>query len=192
MKQRCKWPGYDPVYVKYHDTEWGVPVHEDRTLFEFLVLEGAQAGLSWITILKKRDNFAKAFAGFNPEIIAEYNQDKIEELMQNKSIIRNRLKIESVVRNARLFLDIQKEFTSFNDYIWMFTGGKPKKNAWRHEDEIPGATEESLAMSRNLKKRGFKFVGPTICYAFMQATGMVNDHIVDCFRYNEIYRPSHK
>jgi DNA-3-methyladenine glycosylase I len=186
MKQRCKWAGHAPVYVKYHDTEWGVPVHDDRTLFEFLVLEGTQAGLSWITILKKRDNLAKAFAGFNPEIIAEYNQNKIEELMQNKSIIRNRLKIESVVHNARLFLDIQKEFTSFNDYIWTFIGGKPKKNAWRHEDDIPTATEESSDMSRNLKKRGFKFVGPTICYAFMQATGMVNDHIVDCFRYNEV------
>ncbi|MCD6185438.1 MAG: DNA-3-methyladenine glycosylase I [Deltaproteobacteria bacterium] len=191
MKQRCKWTGSDPVYVKYHDTEWGVPVHDDRTLFEFLVLEGAQSGLSWITILKKRNNFAKAFAGFDPETIAEYNQDKIEALMQNKSIIRNRLKIESVVRNAKLFLDIQQEFNSFNDYIWMFTGGKPKKNAWRHEDEIPVATKESSAMSKDLKKRGFKFVGPVICYAFMQAVGMVNDHIIDCFRYNEIYLLTH-
>lgn len=191
MKQRCKWPGSDSVYVKYHDTEWGVPVHDDRTLFEFLVLEGAQSGLSWITILKKRDNFAKAFAGFDPETIAKYNQDKIEELMQNKSIIRNRLKIESVVRNAKLFIDIQQEFNSFNDYIWMFTGGKPKQNAWRHEAEIPAATKESSAMSKDLKKRGFTFVGPVICYAFMQAVGMVNDHIIDCFRYNEIYRFLH-
>ena len=188
MKQRCTWPGSDPDYIKYHDTEWGVPVHDDRTLFEFLVLEGAQSGLSWITILKKRDNFAKAFAGFDPETIAKYNQDKIEELMQNKSIIRNRLKIESVVRNAKLFLDIQQEFNSFNDYIWMFTDGKPKKNAWRHGAEIPAATKESSAMSKDLKKRGFKFVGPVICYAFMQAVGMVNDHIIDCFRYNEICR----
>lgn len=186
MTQRCKWPGSDPIYLKYHDTEWGVPVHNDRTLFEFLVLEGAQAGLSWITILKKRDNFGKAFAGFNPEIIAEYGPDKIEELMQNKSIIRNRLKIESVVQNARSFLKIQKEFNSFDNYIWRFTNGKSKKNSWQHEKQIPAATEESTAMSFDLKKRGFKFVGPTICYAFMQAIGMVNDHVIDCFRYNEI------
>ena len=186
MKHRCKWPGSDPLYIKYHDTEWGVPVHDDRILFEFLVLEGAQAGLSWITILKKRAGFKKAFAGFNPVIIAKYGQNKIAELMNNKSIIRNRLKIESVVQNAKAFLDIQKEFNSFNTYIWRFTDGKTKKNSWTHENQIPAATEESLAMSRDLKKRGFKFVGPTICYAFMQATGMVNDHIVDCFRYNEV------
>ena len=186
LKPRCQWPGSDPVYMQYHDTEWGVPLHDDRILFEFLMLEGAQAGLSWITILKKREKFAEAFANFNPEIIAKYDQNKIEELMQNKSIIRNRLKIESAIQNAGLFLDIQKEFNSFNNYIWMFTGGKPKKSAWRNESEIPAATDESRAMSADLKKRGFKFVGPVICYSFMQAVGMVNDHITDCFRYNEI------
>jgi len=186
MKYRCKWPGSDPVYLKYHDTEWGVPVHDDRILFEFLILEGAQAGLSWITILKKRSGFKKAFAEFNPATIARYGRNKIEELMDNKSIIRNRLKIESVIQNAKAFIDIQKEFNSFNSYIWSFTDGKTKKNSWTHEKQIPAATKESLTMSRDLKKRGFKFVGPIICYAFMQATGMVNDHIVDCFRYNEV------
>ncbi len=186
MKSRCIWTGTDPVYIKYHDTEWGVPLHDDKKLFEFLILEGAQAGLSWITVLKKRGNYRKAFDNFNIEKIAKYNSDKIRELLADKGIIRNRLKIEAAVQNAGAFLAVQKEFGSFDAYIWDLAGGKPVKNAWKTVDEIPSKTKESIAMSSDLKKRGFKFVGPTICYAFMQAVGMVNDHTVDCFRYNEI------
>lgn len=186
MKPRCQWVGTDPIYVKYHDTEWGTPVHNDRTLFEFLVLEGAQAGLSWITILKKRPNYRKAFNNFDPQKIAKYNSDKIVELLANKGIVRNKLKIEAAVQNAITFLTIQKEFKSFDAYIWNFVGGKPIINSWTTDKEIPSKTTESIIMSKDLKKRGFKFVGPTICYAFMQAVGMVNDHTTNCFRYHEI------
>ncbi|MGB5156888.1 MAG: DNA-3-methyladenine glycosylase I [Desulfobacterales bacterium] len=186
MKIRCKWAGLDPVYIDYHDNEWGVEVHDDRLLFEFLVLEGAQAGLNWITILKKRNNYKAAFDGFDPEKISRYDSDKIRALLENKGIIRNRLKIESAVNNARAFLAVKKEFNSFDAYIWSFVGGKQKTNAWETYSRIPGYSKESTAMSRDLKKRGFGFAGPTICYAFMQATGMVNDHTTDCFRYKEI------
>jgi len=186
MKRRCEWAGTDSLYVKYHDTEWGVPLHDDRKLFEFLLLDGAQAGLSWITILKKRENYRKAFDNFNPEKIARYNDKKINELLSNKGIIRNRLKINAAVQNAKVFLSVQKEFGTFDAYIWQFVKGKPIKNSWEYEAEIPSKTEESIAMSKDLIKRGFKFVGPTICYAFMQAAGMVNDHTTDCFRYHEV------
>lgn len=185
-KTRCKWAGSDPLYIDYHDNEWGVEVHDDQLLFEFLILEGAQAGLNWITILKKRDNYKTAFDGFDPERISRYDSDKIGSLLQNKGIIRNRLKIESAVKNAKAFLSVKKEFGSFDAYIWKFVGGKQIKNSWKTHSQIPNFSKESIAMSLDLKKRGFTFAGPTICYAFMQATGMVNDHTVDCFRYNEI------
>ena len=162
-----------------------MPLHEDQKLFEFLILVGMQAGLSWMTILRKRDNFRAAFDGFDPDKIAEYEQAKFEELMANVGIIRNRRKIEAATQNAKAFLEVQKEFGSFDRYIWQFVGGRPKVNTWKSMGEIPAKTEQSIAMSRNLKKRGFNFVGPTICYAHMQATGMVNDHMVDCFRYIE-------
>ena len=186
MKKRCLWAGTDPIYITYHDTEWGVPLHDDRKLFEFLILEGAQAGLSWITILKKRQNYRKAFDNFNPRKIIRYDTRKISELLLNQGIIRNRLKIEAAVQNARSFLELQKEFGTFDTYIWQFVGGQTLKNRWETIAEIPAYTAESVAMSNDLKKRGFKFVGPTICYAFMQAAGMVNDHTLDCFRYNEV------
>ena len=186
MKTRCKWAGPDPLYVRYHDREWGVPLHDDRKLFEFLILEGAQAGLSWITILKKRRNYRKAFDNFNPRKIAEYTPEKIEALLSDEGIIRNKLKIHAAVQNAGAFLRVKKEFGSFDAYIWQFTGGRPVKNAWNAHEDIPSNTEESTAMSRDLKKRGFAFIGPTICYAFMQAVGMVNDHTTDCFRYNQM------
>jgi len=186
MKQRCRWPGTDPLYIKYHDTEWGVPLHDDRKLFEFLVLEGVQAGLSWITILKKRKNYQKAFNGFDYNKIAKYDSGKIRELLLNKGVVRNKLKIEAAVQNAKAFIDVQKEFGSFDTYIWQFVDGKPLKNTWKTHEEIPSKTDESINMSISLKKRGFKFTGPTICYAFMQAVGMVNDHIIDCFRYSEL------
>jgi DNA-3-methyladenine glycosylase I len=186
MKPRCKWVGTDPLYIKYHDTEWGVPLHSDRWLFEFLVLEGAQAGLSWITILKKRENYRKAFNNFDPRKIARYDSDKVGELLLNKGIIRNKLKIMAAVQNARALIAVQKKIGSFNAYIWQFTGGRPKINVWKAYDKIPSKTKESQAMSDDLKRRGFTFVGPTICYAFMQAVGMVNDHTDDCFRYNEL------
>ena len=186
MKTRCPWPGSDPLYVKYHDTEWGVPLHDDRKLFEFLLLDGFQAGLSWITILKKRINYRKAFDHFNPQKMAAYDQRKVKELLANTGIVRNKLKIEAAIQNARSFLTVQKEFGSFDHYIWQFTGGKTIKNAWETLAQIPAKTDLSTAMSHDLKKRGFKFVGPTICYAFMQAAGMVNDHIVSCFRYNQV------
>ncbi|MFH2043884.1 MAG: DNA-3-methyladenine glycosylase I [Pseudomonadota bacterium] len=186
MKIRCKWAGSDPVYIDYHDNEWGVEVHDDRILFEFLVLEGAQAGLNWITILKKRDNYKKAFYNFEPVIISAYDSNKIGSLLLNKGIIRNRLKIESAVNNSKAFLSVKKEFGSFDAYIWNFVGGKQIINSWETHSQIPGFSKESIILSRDLKKRGFTFIGPTICYAFMQATGMVNDHTTDCFRYEEI------
>ena len=186
MKIRCTWAGTDPIYIKYHDTEWGVPLHDDRKLFEFLILDGFQAGLSWITILKKRPNYHKAFDHFDPQKIAGYTSSKLKALLSDKGIVRNKLKIEAAVQNARAFLVVKKEFGSFNDYIWQFTGGKTIKNAWQKMADIPAQTDVSAAMSKDLKKRSFKFVGPTICYAFMQAAGMVNDHVVDCFRYHQV------
>ena len=186
MKIRCTWAASDPIYLKYHDTEWGIPLHDDRKLFELLSLEGFQAGLSWITILKKRSNYRKAFDQFEALKVAVYDSGKVKELLSNKGIIRNKLKIEAAIQNAKSFLAVQKEFGSFDNYIWQFTGRQRIKNAWKTLAEIPAQTKESLAMSKDLKKRGFKFVGPTICYAFMQAAGMVNDHIVDCFRYSQV------
>ena len=186
MKNRCDWAGTDPDYVTYHDSEWGVPLHDDRKLFEFLVLEGAQAGLSWITILKKRVSYRKAFDRFDPNKIAGYDADKIKALMNDKGIVRNRLKIASAVANAGAFLAVIKEFGSFDAYIWQFVDGRTIVNDWKSVGEIPAKTDTSTSMSRDLKARGFKFVGPTICYAFMQAVGMVNDHVVDCFRYKEV------
>ena len=184
--KRCAWAGSDPLYVTYHDEEWGVPAHDDRHLFEMLILEGAQAGLSWITILRKREAYRKAFAGFDPAKVAKFDARKIERLMQDEGIVRNRLKIEGAVRNARAFLDVRREFGSFDRYIWQFIGGVPKQNARKSMKDVPPTTPESDAMSKDLKKRGFTFVGSTICYAFMQATGMVNDHTVDCFRYRSV------
>lgn len=183
MKQRCEWCGDDPLYVAYHDDEWGVPVHDDRHLFEMLILEGAQAGLSWSTILKKRENYRKAFDKFDVKKIAKYDKAKVAKLLADPGIVRNRLKIAATIQNARAFLEVQKEFGSFDRYIWQFVEGKPKKNKWQSLKEIPPKTAESDAMSKDLKKRGFSFVGSTICYAFMQAVGMVNDHVVTCFRY---------
>ena len=188
MITRCAWAGTDPLYVAYHDQEWGVPVHEDRVLFEFLILEGAQAGLSWMTILKKRENFRAAFDQFDPQAVARYDERKVAELLANPGIIRNRLKIEAAIQNARALLNVNEEFSSFDAYIWRFVGGRPKVNAWKTMQEIPAQTEEARTLSKDLLQRGFKFVGPTICYAHMQATGMVNDHTVDCFRYQEINR----
>ena len=182
---RCSWAEGSELERAYHDTEWGVPLHDDRKLFEFITLEGAQAGLSWATILKKRKNYCKLFSDFEVEKIARYNKRKVESLLTNPGIIRNRLKIESTIGNARAFLEIQKEFGSFDDYIWRFTDGKPIINQWQRIEEIPASSDISDRMSKDLKKRGFKFVGSTICYAFMQATGMVNDHTVNCFRYRK-------
>lgn len=186
MKTRCEWCGDDPLYVEYHDTEWGVPLHDDRTLFEFVVLEGAQAGLSWLTVLRKRENYREAFDNFDPGKVARYDERKIEELLSNDGIIRNRLKVKSAVQNAQAFLKVQEEFGSFDAYIWRFVDGKPLQNARKSLKEIPAQTPESEAMSKDLRQRGFNFVGPTICYAHMQATGMVNDHIVGCFRHKEV------
>lgn len=188
MKHRCAWAGTDPLYNLYHDTEWGVPVHNDRKLFEMLNLEGAQAGLSWITILRKRENYRKAFDNFDAKKIVKYNAKKISSLMKNEGIVRNQLKINSVVSNAKAFLEVQKEFGSFDNYIWQFVGGKPIINKRKSIKEIPPKTIEAEAMSKDLKKRGFRFVGPTICYAFMQACGLVNDHEVKCWRYKQIQR----
>lgn len=186
MRRRCEWALEDPLLQNYHDREWGVPEHNDQKLFELLILEGAQAGLSWSTILKKRENYRRAFDKFDARKISGYDEERIRELLSDEGIIRNRRKIEATIQNARAFLTIQKEFGSFDAYIWQFVGGKPKKNAWKTIEEVPSRSPESEAMSRDLMKRGFKFVGPTICYAFMQAIGMVNDHTIDCFRYNEI------
>ena len=183
--QRCSWANGSELEQAYHDNEWGVPLHDDRKLFEFVTLEGAQAGLSWATILKKRENYRKLFNDFDVEKIARYNKRKIESLLKNPGIIRNRLKVESTVSNARAFIDIQNEYGSFDSYIWRFTDGKPIINRWQSLQDIPASTELSDNLSKELKKRGFRFVGSTICYAFMQATGMVNDHTVDCFRYRQ-------
>lgn len=182
-KKRCGWANKDPLYVAYHDNEWGHPVHDDQTLFEFLILEGCQAGLSWITILKKREHYRKVYDQFNPKIIARYTTAKIKALIEDPGIIRNRLKIESSVTNAQIFLAVQKEFGTFDRYIWSFVGAKTIYNKRKSLSDIPAITPEAEAMSKDLKKRGFKFIGPTICYAFMQATGMVHDHIRDCFLY---------
>ena len=186
MKKRCKWCGDDPLYLDYHDKEWGVPVHDDRQHFEMIILDGAQAGLSWITILKRRDSYREAFDNFDSEKVARYPDKKIEKLLQNSGIIRNRLKVNSAVENAKSFLRIQEEFGSFDDYIWQFTGHKTIQNKWKNMNELPPKTKESDSMSKDLKKRGFSFVGSTICYAYMQAAGMVNDHVMDCFRYKEV------
>ncbi|PKA82679.1 DNA-3-methyladenine glycosylase I [Ulvibacter sp. MAR_2010_11] len=185
-KQRCTWCGEDPLYVAYHDNEWGVPVFDDATLFEFLILETFQAGLSWITILRKRENFRKAFDNFDYKKIAAYKHPKIDKLLQDSGIIRNKLKIHSAVSNAVAFMEVQKEFGSFSKYIWGFTNGKPIKNKLNAHSEIPANTPLSDTISKDLKKRGFKFVGTTVVYAHMQATGMVNDHLVSCFRYEEV------
>lgn len=181
---RCGWAGADPLYVHYHDMEWGVPVYDDRKLFEFLILEGAQAGLSWITVLKKRENYRKAFADFDPKKVARFTPKKIEALMQNEGIIRNRLKLESTVTNARAFLKVVEEFGSFHKYQWQFVKGKPLQNKRKTLKDIPATSPESDAFSKDLKKRGFRFVGSTIIYAHMQAIGMVNDHLTTCFRYD--------
>jgi len=183
---RCAWVGDDPLYRDYHDNEWGVPVHDDNLLFEFLTLEGAQAGLSWLTILRKRSGYRDAFAGFDPEVVARFDAAKVAVLLANPGIVRNRLKVESTITNARAFLAVQQEFGSFDAYQWRFVDGTPIRNAWKSIEEIPASTPVSAAMSRDLKQRGFRFVGSTICYAHMQAVGMVNDHTVGCFRWREI------
>ena len=186
VRTRCAWCTNDLLYIRYHDNEWGVPVHNDRRLFEFLVLEGAQAGLSWITILRKRAAYRKAFDNFDYNKVANYNERKIQALLKDEGIVRNRLKIRSAVQNANAFLKIRDEFDTFNKYIWEFVDGKPIRNKWKSIKQIPARTELSDKLSKDLKQRGFTFVGSTICYAHMQATGMVNDHTVDCFRYQEL------
>ncbi len=183
---RCGWVGSDPLYVDYHDHEWGVPIHDDVALFEFLILEGAQAGLSWLTILKKRADYRRAFDGFDPAIVARYNERKVHSLLENVGIVRNRLKIQSAISNAQRVLDVRAEFGSLDRYLWQFVDGTPLQNRWRRMDDVPVSTPISDCLSSNLKKRGFKFVGTTICYAFMQAVGMVNDHTTDCFRHEHI------
>ncbi len=183
---RCPWAGGGPLMLAYHDKEWGVPVHDDRTLFEFLTLEGAQAGLSWETILKKRENYRRAFDNFDAARIARYTERDVERLLADAGIVRNRLKVAATVNNAQRFLEVREEFGSFEEYIWRFVDGKPIKNSFRALSEMPAKTEESEAVSKELRRRGFKFVGPTICYAFMQAVGMVNDHTIGCFRYSEV------
>ena len=182
---RCPWAKTEQ-YIAYHDTEWGVPVHDDRLLFEFLVLEGAQAGLSWATVLKKRENYRATFDGFDPAVVAKYGEKKKQSLLSNAGIIRNRLKIDAAIANAEAFLAVQEEFGTFDEYIWRFIGRKPKQNAWKTIAEVPAQTAESDTMSKDLKARGFRFVGSTICYAFMQAVGMVNDHWIECFRHREL------
>lgn len=185
-KKRCAWPGTDPLYVAYHDDEWGVPVHDDRVLFEFLVLEGAQAGLSWITILRKREAYRRAFDAFDPERVARYDARKVARLLGDAGIVRNRAKIESTIKNAKAFLAVQEEFGSFDAYQWRFVEGRPIQNRWTTMKEVPPSTAESDAFSKDLKRRGFGFVGTTIIYAHMQAVGMVNDHVVDCFRHRDV------
>lgn len=180
---RCAWAGTDPIYIAYHDTEWGVPLHDDRRLFEMLVLEGAQAGLSWITILRKREAYRSAFDRFDPAKVARYGESRVARLLENPGIVRNRLKIASAVNNARRFLAVQEEFESFDAYVWRFVDGRPRVNRWKTLKEVPARTAESVALSKDLRQRGFTFVGSTICYAHMQATGMVNDHVVDCHRW---------
>ncbi len=186
--KRCSWAGEDELYQRYHDAEWGVPLSDDERLFEFLILEGAQAGLSWITILRKRENYRAAFDGFDPQRIAAYDEEKIEALLKDPGIVRNRLKVNAAVVNAQCYLKVQSEFGSFSDFLWRFVDGRPKQNYWKSLKDVPASSRESDAMSRELKRRGFKFVGTTICYALMQATGMVNDHATDCFRHEEIRR----
>jgi len=183
--RRCEW-AKNELYIAYHDGEWGVPVHDDRVLFEFLILEGMQAGLSWETILRKRDNYRAAFDNFEVSAVASYKQPKVLQLLANPGIIRNRLKIDAAIQNARLFLALQEEFGSFDVYLWQFVGGRPKQNKWVSQKEVPALTTEAEALSKDLRRRGFKFVGPTICYALMQAVGLVNDHIVQCFRHKEL------
>lgn len=185
-KTRCAWCLKDPIYVSYHDLEWGVPVRDDRTFFEFLILEGAQAGLSWLTILKRRENYRKAFAGFDPQKVARFDAKKIQKLLQDPGIIRNRLKVHAAVENAKAYLQVQEEFGSFTNYSWDFIGGKPVQNNFKNLKQIPATSKLSDAFSKDLKKRGFKFVGSTIVYAHMQATGMVNDHVVSCFRHPQV------
>lgn len=185
-KPRCSWPGDIPLYVDYHDNEWGRPTHDDRELFELLILEGAQAGLSWITILKKRKAYREAFDGFDPAKVALYDEAKVEELMANEGIVRNRLKINAAITNAKLFLDVAREFGSFDAFIWEYVDGAPIVNRWRTEEEIPATTPLSDRISKDLKKRGFKFVGSTIVYAYMQSIGMVNDHTTSCFAYHDL------
>jgi len=183
---RCSWAGTDPVYVDYHDREWGVPMHDERTLFEMLILDGAQAGLSWITILKKRDNYRAAFDNFDAAKMARYSERKVQALLKNPGIVRNRLKVGAAIQNARMLLKLQEQEGSLAEYLWRYVNGKPVINAWRSIKEIPARTPLSDTISKDLSRRGFKFVGPTICYAFMQAMGMVNDHTIDCFRYREL------
>ena len=187
MTNRCPWPKAE-LDIHYHDTEWGVPQHDDRVLFEFLILEGAQAGLSWSTILKKRENYRAAFDQFDAERIAKYDARKVAKLLADPGIVRNKLKVAATIQNAKAFLTVQKEFGTFDAYLWQFVGGKPRQNAWKAMNEVPARTPESDAMSKDLLKRGFKFVGSTICYALMQAVGMVNDHTVDCFRHKQVAR----
>lgn len=184
--KRCEWCGTDPLYIKYHDKEWGVPLYNDKKLFEMLILEGAQAGLSWITILKKRQNYRKAFDRFDPSKIARYNKHKINALLKDPGIVRNRLKVESTVLNAQIYLELKEQHGSFGDYIWQFVDHAPVINRWKSMQQVPAKTVQSDTMSKELKKRGFKFVGSTICYAFMQGVGMINDHTTDCYRYKEI------
>jgi len=186
MLTRCDWAGDDPLMIAYHDLEWGVPVHDDRMLFEFLILEGAQAGLSWSTILRKREGYRRAFAGFDPVQVACFDEERVRDLLADPGIVRNRRKIDSATGNARVFRTVQEEHGSFDAYIWGFVGGSPAQNRWRSLAELPAQTPVSKAMSRDLARRGFRFVGPTICYAFMQAVGMVNDHVVDCFRHADL------
>jgi DNA-3-methyladenine glycosylase I len=191
---RCAWAGAgdDPLYVAYHDAEWGVPVHDDRKLFEFLILEGAQAGLSWLTILRKRENYRRAFAGFDPERVARFGAREVRRLLVDPGIVRNRLKVAGAIRNAQAFLAVQEEFGSFDRFMWQFVGGRPRQNAWRSVKQVPSRTPESDALSKDLRARGFAFVGSTICYAHMQAVGMVNDHLVNCFRYRQLRQPRTK
>jgi DNA-3-methyladenine glycosylase I len=186
---RCAWATNDPLYIDYHDKEWGTPLHDDRRLFELLILEGAQAGLSWITILRKRESYRAAFDHFEPDTVAGYNEGKLAQLLANPGIVRNRLKIAAAVVNAQAFIEVQRQFGSFDTYIWQFVDHTPIQNARRSLSDVPSSSNQSDAMSKDLKKRGFKFVGTTICYAFMQATGMVNDHVVNCFRYAELAPP---
>jgi DNA-3-methyladenine glycosylase I len=183
---RCAWADDDPLTVAYHDLEWGVPVHDDRRLFELLILEGAQAGLSWSTILRKRQGYRRAFAGFDPGRVARFNEERVRELLADPGIVRNRRKIEASVANARAFLQVQAEFGSFDAFVWSFVGGAPVQNRWESLADLPAQTPASQALSRDLTRRGFRFAGPTICYAFMQAVGMVNDHVVTCFRHTEL------
>lgn len=185
-KTRCGWAGTDSLYVSYHDEEWGVPLHDDRRLFEFLVLEGAQAGLSWLTILRKRENYRIAFDAFDPRRVAQYGAEEVDRLLRDAGIVRNRRKLESAIGNARALLAVQKDWGSFDRFVWSFVVGSPTQNRWRSLSQVPAETEESRAFSRECKRLGFRFVGPTICYAFMQAVGMVNDHLVDCFRHGDL------